>query len=580
MSEKVSGREPGQRRLNGPQTTGREYRNLSPVEFGISRTNNVAVPLRDGLHLLADVFVPDAGGKVPALIAFSAYPRQMQDLGAPMGFIEAGMPDFFVPRGYGHVIANARGTSGSQGTWTLMDQQERDDVFDLIEWAAVQPWCDGTVGMIGISYFAMAQLGAAAQKPPSLKAIFPVGTNESVYDIVWHKGLQSSAFLSSWIAAVGVLADKPDEVWRAGKVGLARHLLGIPALHRKLEHFNGEAAASVLQKVIRSHPAEEPYIRLWQEAAVEHPTYDGWWADRDVSQQLADVTIPVYLGCDWDNSPVHLAGTFSSWRALAKNPNVRMSLLQSGALTWPWESMHYEALAWYDHYLKGRDTGILDGPPIRYYLPVADEWRTSETWPPSGSSLRPFALRADGVLGDAAGEGSRSYLYLNAHSGRPIHALPSELPAKLEWLTEPLVEALDFAGDIELELHASMSASDGGWIALLADVAPDGTSEVITAGWLRASLRTVNEELSRPGAPVLDCTQAVAVPAGEQVSYRIPIVANARRLLPGHQMRLTIASSDDSDETLRVLGFIHAPVGDSSLNIIHSTSQLLLPVLS
>ena len=588
MVEKVAGREPGQRRLNGPQTTGRDYRNLSEVTAGVSRTNNVAVPMRDGVRLLSDVFVPDADGRYPALISFSAYPRQMQDLGAPMGFIEAGMSDFFVPRGYGHVIANARGTAGSEGTWSFFDQQERDDAYDLVEWAAAQPWCDGTVGMLGISYFAMTQLGAAAEQPPSLKAIFPVGANESVYDILWHKGLQSVGFFSSWIAALGVLADKPDELWRGGRVKLAHHLLELPKLHRRLENFNGEAAVSVLQKVIRSHPADEPYIRLWQEAVVEHSVYDEFWADRDVTKKLADVTIPVYLGCDWDNSVVHLAGTFSTWRALSKNENVRMSLMPSGALTWPWESMHYEALAWYDHWLKGRDTGIVDGPAIRYYLPVADEWRTSDVWPPSGSALRPLALQADGVLADPSkavpsetGKGTawRSYLYLNGQSGRPIHALPPELPASLEWLTEPLREPLDFAGDIELQLEATMTAADGSWIALLSDLAPDGTAETITAGWLRASLRTVNDELSAPGAPVLDCSTPEAVPMGELVSYRIPLVANARRLQAGHRLRLTLGSSDESDESLRVLGFVHAPVGDSSLNTVHASSRLLLPVL-
>jgi hypothetical protein len=96
----VSGTEPGQRRLNGPQTTGREYRNLSAAEFGVRRTNDVAVPMRDEVPLPADVFLPGDEGRHPALISFSAYPRQIQDLGAPPGFIEAGASDFFVPRGY------------------------------------------------------------------------------------------------------------------------------------------------------------------------------------------------------------------------------------------------------------------------------------------------------------------------------------------------------------------------------------------------------------------------------------------------------------------------------------------------
>ena len=101
------------RRLNGPQTTGRDYRNLSEPHYHTRRDNNVAIGMRDGTALMADVHRPETDGPVPALIAASPYPRQIQDLGAPMGFVEAGATDFWVPRGYAHVIANLRGTGDS-----------------------------------------------------------------------------------------------------------------------------------------------------------------------------------------------------------------------------------------------------------------------------------------------------------------------------------------------------------------------------------------------------------------------------------------------------------------------------------
>ena len=89
---------------------------------------------------------------------------------------------------------------------------------------------------------------------------------------------------------------------------------------------------------------------------------------------------------------MHLPATFTTWRALAHNPNVRMGMVGDGEYSWPWEAMHYEALAWYDHHLKGIDTGIMDGDPIRYFLPGTDEWRTADSWPPADSSLVGFAL--------------------------------------------------------------------------------------------------------------------------------------------------------------------------------------------
>ena len=141
---------------------------------------------------------------------------------------------------------------------------------------------------------------------------------------------------------------------------------------------------------------------------VEHPTRDAFWDERNQNMRLSRVNIPVYLGCDWDNVPMHLPSTFSAWRGLVHNPNVRVAMLPPASLSWPWEGLHYEVLAWYDHWLKSRDTGIMEGPPIRYVLPEADGWRTASTWPPPESKLTAFALRADGALSEEEGHhGSR-----------------------------------------------------------------------------------------------------------------------------------------------------------------------------
>jgi putative CocE/NonD family hydrolase len=486
-----------------------------------------------------------------------------------------------VPRGYAHVIANARSTSGSGGTWGMLDSSERDDLYDLVEWVAAQPWCDGSVGMLGISYFAMAQLAAAASRPPHLKAIFALGTNESVFDVVWHHGLLSSGFFSTWISAVGILGGKSGKFWHSKGLELAGKVFSDSRVHSRLAHVNGEAAVTMLKTVLRSRYPDEPFGRIWQQACVEHPTYDAFWADRDCAAALADVDIPVYLGCDWDNVVMHLPGTFSSWKALAGNPNVRMSLLPEGGLNWPWESMHDEALAWYDHWLKGIDTGVMDGPAIRYYLPGAGEWRTAGQWPPPESSIAEYALRADGTLGPDEGKpGSRSYLYLPADSGRPRNASPPQLPDRLTWETPAMTGLLDIAGNIELRLDATITALDTAWITVLYDIGPDGTQTVLSAGWLRAMLRTVNEQASVPGAPVVECREPAVMGVGELVTYRIPVAPNARRISPGHQLRLTLTSSDQAKDAPRVLGFTHTPLGGSSVNTVHSSSRLLLPVLN
>ena len=567
------------RQLNGPQTTGRDYRQLSEPEFDMRHDNNVAITMRDGTALMADVHRPDAGGRFPALIAASPYPRQIQDLGAPMGFIEAGATDFWVPRGYVHVIANLRGTGDSEGEYGFFDAQERLDMYDLVEWAAAQPWCDGNVGMIGISYFAMTQLEAAVERPPHLKAIFPLAVTADLYEGAVHHGLLSSGFVTPFLSMIGLTSDRSDEFWRSLPVQLARKVLHAPPLHRKFATMNGEASLVVMRQLLKLPHDPHPWDQLWLNAAVKHPLRDEWWDERDLTPLLDRIDIPVYLGCDWENVPLHLPSTFLAWKALADNPNVRMGMLDRYGLTWPWESLHTEALAWFDHWLKGRDTGIVDGDPVRYALPGSDEWHSAESWPPRGTH-RELALRADGTLADDEGEpGAREYMVLGAGLNR-ANPSPIDPPSTLTWTSDPLEEALDMVGDIELRLVAAATASDTAWIAMLQDVSPDETVTDITAGWLRASLREVDEAASLPGGPVLPCRRAQAVPIGEDVEYRIPLVPNARRFKTGHRIRLILASDDQDPSAPVIMNFRHASVGTSSLNTVRSSSRLLLPVVS
>lgn len=565
--------------LNGPQTTGRQYRNLSAPTYAARTDINTAIAMRDGTTLLADVHRPDSDGRFPALLAASPYPRQMQDLGAPAGFIEAGVTDFWVPRGYVHVIANLRGTCGSGGTFGFCDAQERRDMYDLVEWVAAQPWCDGNVGMIGISYFAMTQLEAAVERPPRLKAIFPLAVTADLYEGVNHHGLLSSSFVTPFLAMMGLTSERSDELWRSKLVGLARRVLKTPRLHRKFATLNGEASMTMLRQLLRLPHDPHPWDDLWLEAAVKHPARDEWWEERNLLPLLDNIDIPVYLGCDWENVPLHLPSTFATWKALPHKACVRVGMMGRFGLTWPWESMHTEALAWYDHWLKGRDTGITEGPPIRYFLPGADEWRTADAWPPSQTPHREFALRADGRLDADEGEpGNRAFMVLGPGLGR-VKASDIDPPRTLSWTTAPLSEDVDVIGDIELRLVAAATAIDTAWMVTLQDEAPDGETTDVTAGWLRASMREVDEAASRPGAPALPCRNPRGVPVGEDVTYRIPLVPNARRFKVGHRIRLVLTGDDQDPATPAIMNFRHAGVGTSSLNTVRSSSRLLLPVL-
>ena len=165
---------------------------------------NVRISMRDGVHLAADIYRPAADGKVPALLALSPYGKELQALALTMppqarpsplwdGGIEAGDIRAVVEHGYAHVIADVRGTGGSDGelvgNYDLGGHGEGKDVYDLVEWIAQQTWCDGNVGMIGISYFATVQVMGAAEAPPHLKAIFVNGGHFDLYELCYHGGI-------------------------------------------------------------------------------------------------------------------------------------------------------------------------------------------------------------------------------------------------------------------------------------------------------------------------------------------------------------------------------------------------------
>ena len=174
----------------------------SEPRFSICGEYEVRIPMRDGIRIAAEVLRPHAAGKFPALVSTSVYTRQLQRSVVPLGQNEAGISEFWVPRGYAHVVVDVRGCNDSEGKYDLFGPQEQQDLFDIIEWVAEQPWCNGNIGMSGVSYFGRTQLFAAEQQPPHLKAIFPYDASCDFYrDACFHGGI-ATQFTTHWTAAV------------------------------------------------------------------------------------------------------------------------------------------------------------------------------------------------------------------------------------------------------------------------------------------------------------------------------------------------------------------------------------------
>jgi predicted acyl esterase len=574
---KASGIAPGERRLAGIQTSGRSYRNLSEAQFETVTAFDTAVPMRDGITLMADIHRPQFASRVPALIAISPYPRQMQHLGLPVGFVEAGQTDFFVPRGYAHVIANCRGTGGSGGRYALTGEAEHRDLYDLIEWVAVQPWCDGNVAMIGVSYFAIEQFSAALEQPPHLRAIFPwSGTVDWYREIFWHGGIPTGGFAAKYFPAMGMADRRNPNFYRGWFFTLLNKLVQIPALHRRLAKPH-ENPVAMLGRALRFPYPTQPWDDVYLDVVAEHQLYDGFWRMRDMTERLGEIRIPVYLGADWDNVSVHLQTPFLALERLAKDVPYRVAMAPRGALQWPWESLHIEALAWFDHWLKGRETGIMEGKPIRYFVEGAEEWRETDVWPLEGTRYDAFHLGADGTLTAAEkAPGSRDYLYLPKSLNRPPNANPPSLPPRLIWVTAPFTAPVDVVGPPRLRLAASSSAVDTDWIVKLQDIAPDGTARDLTQGWLRASHRAIDPARSKPYRPEHGHDRAEALVPGQTTMFEIAILPTAHRFAAGHRLAVSLTSADDDGFAMQ--GMTHTGLGMPARNRILSLSQLIVPI--
>ncbi len=255
-------------------------------------------------------------------------------------------------------------------------------------------------------------------------------------------------------------------------------------------------------------------------------------------------------------------------------------MLGEHGLAWPWESLHVEALAWFDHWLQGRDTGILDGPRFRYVLPGAEGWHAAESWPLAGVTPRALALRADGSLADDEGApGSRTLMALGTGLGR-VQASETDPPSHLTWTSAQLKHDLDVIGDIELQLEAFSTASDTAWIVVLQDVDAAGTLTDVTAGYLRASCGRWMRQIAAPELLTFHVAHSRRSRLVNWLPIAFPWSQTPEDFKAGHCVRLFLTSDDQNPGSPAMLGFRHASVGTSCLNKIESSSRLSLPVLT
>ncbi len=529
----------------------------SERKYGVVVERHVKIPMSDGVRLNADIFRPDAPGKFPAILGFHPYdltaqtapiwPRSLaitaggsallgsQEKGN--GPLEAGDPNFFARRGYVHVVANIRGTGESEGRYPYLAPPEARDGCDVIEWIARQPWCDGNVGMFGVSYFARIQHFVAALRPPHLRCIFaPWASTDQYRDAFYHGGILAHNWAVSWTRSFSHCRYESECRREWGEARFSE------ALQRALRDPDLREIPGVVAALRNPDDGLNPFVL----DIVLNPFDGPFWERRAVSYE--GIQIPAYIGADWGIYGLHLPGAFRSWENL-KGPK-KMIIGPQAYLDRPVYQLQYESLRWFDQWLKGVDTGIMDESPIRLFVMGTHQWKNSTEWPLPETRWTPFYLHENGFLWEREhfpNEGDTSFG--DSPWGR----------GRLEFCTPKLVEDTEVIGPAILNLYASTTDDEILWFVSLREVNPEGKERVLTKGWLRGSHRKVDTKRSKFWEPFHPHEKPEPLTPGEIYEFNIAIVPTGNLFRAGSRIKLTISCCDEDKpaHALEALGMGH-----------------------
>ncbi|MBI4221030.1 MAG: CocE/NonD family hydrolase [Chloroflexi bacterium] len=483
----------------------------------------LSVPMRDGTKLMADLYLPHGDGPWPTLLERTPYNKESSP--------EVGVksPQFYASRGYAVVLQDVRGRFKSEGTWYPFAADgwgALRDGYDTVEWLATQPWCGGRIGTIGGSYSGYTQYAMAGTNPPHLTCQFP---RESVNDFrngwVYRGGAMELGFCLRWSLLVThtnlvKLVPETDRKRHDGILATARQELDSWCRHLPL----------------RSMPLLDG-LADWFYDHIDHPDDGPYWWQWNVSLRHSEVGKPMYHMGGWFDGLLN--GTISNFNGVRRNARSEHARKNQKLIIGPWVhgpsatsqtrvgeiefgpaaaiDFNEMRLPWFDYWLKDRDTGVMDEPPVKFFTMGVNRWQTAESWPPpdvrpanfyfeagpsgSAKSLNDGRLQREGP--DGAG-GADSYLYdpnnpvptrggswlmpgNGPHDQRPVE------PRCLTYTSEPLPRDLEVSGHVVAVLHAMSSAPDTDWILRLCDVEPDGLSRPVAEGILRARYRESHE---------------------------------------------------------------------------------------
>jgi len=552
----------------------------APVQpaYRLLAEKDVDVSMRDGARLKADVFRPDDGGRFPAILNLGPYqkdklwipPDTLEEKPNPLMNWETVNPEWWVPRGYAAVRVDGRGSGKSPGQCEPWSLAEATDFYDAIEWAAAQPWCNGKVGLSGISYFAINQWFVANLQPPSLKAIMPWEGFADLYrDALFHGGILS-LFMPNWFMA---------------------HMM---------HHLIGRASQNL------PDGWQTNMLHFWLHNSLDNGAFHYSQAQWD------KLTLPIYTVGNWSGMALHLRGNTEAFmRAASKHKKLRM---QAGTHVHPFytEEGRRDQLRFFDYWLKGIDNGVMDEPPVKLAIRKGHdeiEWRHEHEWPLKRTQWTKYffdlSKPASGMPANAGGLvpakpgafGARTYPAASLGSMGSTSAASSQvmgggikpgMGVSLE--TPPLPHDVEVTGPVaasfwvassteDMDLFLTIRNIDAGGNEVL-ETGQQGMPVPVAKGWLRVSHRELDPELSLPYRPYHRHKRRLYLKPGEIVQVQVEIWPTSMVFKKGHRIRLDIQPRDGVGSASYMHYHADYNTGD---NTIYSggdrESYLLLPII-